>query len=464
MSAMSAVQSLTATQRALAATQNQISTGLRVSSAQDNASYWSIATKMRSRIGTIQAVDDSLDLTQGLLNVTNVALTNILSAMNAIKVDVLRAQTAGVNLDALQTDLVSQQTDIETYAQDATFNGQNLLDRNWTGTAAIVESTQYDGTTFLSGSGTENYSWSDDQGTTYGSEDQFTITDPDVPNAATYTNLGSAGPNPFTELRIPVGESGDQLQETDFDTSNINMFGYGYEPMDYDQPDPDYYNEYVKDTVTNADQTTGPTNGTYESRQFAYGGRDYTPEYYDERSSARSFVAATHSYTGTGYLDSFGYDVLPYEQGAMGASSYASPLGSEEYTVMPEASITTMSLTGNKEYNYIQNSDGSYSPKASDYDLTASDLASYQTMVEQNVARTTKGIAELGGEIASLSAQHGYNTSLIDSLTTGVGSLVDADMNQASTRLAALQTQQQLGVQSLSIANSNSQLILKLFQ
>ena len=43
------------------------------------------------------------------------------------------------------------------------------------------------------------------------------------------------------------------------------------------------------------------------------------------------------------------------------------------------------------------------------------------------------------------------------------GSLVDADMNVASTRLQALQTQQQLGIQSLSIANQNSQLILKLF-
>ena len=48
-------------------------------------------------------------------------------------------------------------------------------------------------------------------------------------------------------------------------------------------------------------------------------------------------------------------------------------------------------------------------------------------------------------------------------LTTGVSSLVDADMNEASTKLQALQTQQQLGVQSLSIANQSSQIILKLF-
>jgi flagellin len=49
-------------------------------------------------------------------------------------------------------------------------------------------------------------------------------------------------------------------------------------------------------------------------------------------------------------------------------------------------------------------------------------------------------------------------------LSNGVAALVDADMNQVSTRLQALQTQQQLGVQSLSIANQSSQMILKLFQ
>ena len=49
-------------------------------------------------------------------------------------------------------------------------------------------------------------------------------------------------------------------------------------------------------------------------------------------------------------------------------------------------------------------------------------------------------------------------------MTNSVSTMVDADMNEASTRLQALQTQQQLGVQSLSIANQNSQMILRLFQ
>ena len=46
----------------------------------------------------------------------------------------------------------------------------------------------------------------------------------------------------------------------------------------------------------------------------------------------------------------------------------------------------------------------------------------------------------------------------------GIGRLVDADMNEESTRLKALQTQQQLGIQSLSIANSSAENILQLFR
>ena len=54
--------------------------------------------------------------------------------------------------------------------------------------------------------------------------------------------------------------------------------------------------------------------------------------------------------------------------------------------------------------------------------------------------------------------------ALMDSIDRGVGQLVDADMNKESTRLQALQVQQQLGIQALSIANSGSQSILSLFR
>jgi flagellin len=70
----------------------------------------------------------------------------------------------------------------------------------------------------------------------------------------------------------------------------------------------------------------------------------------------------------------------------------------------------------------------------------------------------------LGANKAMLETQEEFISALTDNITAGVSTFIDADMNEASTRYQALQTQQQLGVQALSMANQNSQMILKLFQ
>ena len=72
--------------------------------------------------------------------------------------------------------------------------------------------------------------------------------------------------------------------------------------------------------------------------------------------------------------------------------------------------------------------------------------------------------ATLGAAKAQVTGQIDYVSKLMDAVDKGVGSLVDADMNAESARLASLQVQQQLGIQALSIANQNSQNILSLFR
>jgi flagellin len=72
--------------------------------------------------------------------------------------------------------------------------------------------------------------------------------------------------------------------------------------------------------------------------------------------------------------------------------------------------------------------------------------------------------ASFGASQARIDAQNEFLAKQADSLKAGVSAMVDADMEEASARLSALQTQQQLGIQSLSVANQNAQLILKLFQ
>ena len=85
------------------------------------------------------------------------------------------------------------------------------------------------------------------------------------------------------------------------------------------------------------------------------------------------------------------------------------------------------------------------------------------TAVNQALAAVTNYSAQIGATQDRMTAASNFNTALMTNYANGVSGLVDADMNEASTRLQALQTQEQLGIQSLSVANQNAQLILKLF-
>ncbi|OLP55084.1 flagellin [Rhizobium rhizosphaerae] len=72
--------------------------------------------------------------------------------------------------------------------------------------------------------------------------------------------------------------------------------------------------------------------------------------------------------------------------------------------------------------------------------------------------------SQLGAINSRIDTQNGFVKDLRDTITKGVGRLVDADMNEESTKLKALQTQQQLGIQALSIANSSADSVLSLFR
>ena len=91
-------------------------------------------------------------------------------------------------------------------------------------------------------------------------------------------------------------------------------------------------------------------------------------------------------------------------------------------------------------------------------------LSSYIEIVDAALSKLTDGASNLGAVKNRIDTQKDFVQALTDAIGRGIGQLVDADMNAESTRLQALQTQQQLGIQALSIANSNSQNILSLFR
>lgn len=77
-SAMTALQTLTATIRKLDETQTRISTGYRVGKAEDNAAYWSIATTMRSDNGALSTVKDALGLGSATIDVAYTGMNGAL--------------------------------------------------------------------------------------------------------------------------------------------------------------------------------------------------------------------------------------------------------------------------------------------------------------------------------------------------------------------------------------------------
>lgn len=92
------------------------------------------------------------------------------------------------------------------------------------------------------------------------------------------------------------------------------------------------------------------------------------------------------------------------------------------------------------------------------------DLDEMISAVDSALADMTTSASDLGAAKSRVDMQKDFVSGLMDAIDRGVGTLVDADMNEESTRLQALQVQQQLGIQALSIANGNSQQILSLFR
>jgi flagellin len=282
-SAMTALMYLTQTQANLNQVQNEVSTGLAISNASDNVSYWSIATEMNSDVGALGAVDSALSESQSMVATMSAAMNSTISVMDAIKNDLVTASNPGADLSQIQTDITAQQNSLLSIGQSATFNGQNFLETTG-GTVNLVASyDQTNGVSFLT-----------------------------------------------------------------INTSNTQLFN----------------------------TTVGATEGIL---------------------------------------------------GSVGAAS--------------GVSILNLNIVG----------------------ATAGQIANMLTDVDTALSSITTAAGILGSTTTNLTAQQNFVSNLSDSLTTGVGSLVDANMNEAATKLAALQVQQQLGVQALGIANSNTQLILKLF-
>jgi flagellin len=304
VAAMTALQTVTRTNKQLTETQACISTGYRVADASDNGAYWSIATTMRSDNMALSTVQDALGLGSSTIDVAYTGINSAIKVVDQIKSKLVAARQPGIDRNKVQSEITELQAQLRGIADSATFSGENWLSvdssvANYNGTKTIVAS--------------------------------FSRT------AAT-VNIGT----------ITVDVDGTKL----FDAND-------------------------QSGILDAQSTT--TNG----------GVTY------------SVAGATDAVDISGLSDS--------------------------------------------------NND-------------LADLEEIIDVVDGTISSMTDSASATGASKARVVIQQEFVTSLMDAVNRGVGRLVDADMNEESTKLQALQVKQQLGVQSLSIANSSSQQILSLFR
>jgi flagellin len=369
-SALTALQSLNITQQNLATTQGQISTGLKVANASDNAAYWSIAQSLQSNTGVLGAVNDSVAQSQSILGAATAALNNVITTIQSIQTVLTEAESPSADLATINTTLKSLGQELTSAVNSASYSGVNLLD----GSQATLN--------FVSG---YNVSSSG-----VASFNNVSLTAQALTGGTTGVASTTVAPN-ITDSATISGIAGLAVQSA--------TASYGV------------------DQITTATDSTTITSVSLsgETTATTYSGLD--------KNGNATTVALANS----------------------GGGSLA-------------VSVTTTPPAGTGGLFFQSGND------LTSLTTTAATAASQITAVGAALSAITSYSSIIGSTSNTLANAATFNSALSNNYTTGIGALVDADMNQASTRLQALQTQQQLGVQSLSIANQSSQLILKLFQ
>ncbi len=142
--AMIALQNLNATSSDLQATQNRISTGLKVGSAKDDGAAFAIAQSQRATVSSLDAVKDSLSRGSSVVDVSMSAGESVSDMLSQLKEKALAASDTSLDTtsrDALKNDFESIRDQITKTLSNATFNGINLVDGTNSSIAALANSS-----------------------------------------------------------------------------------------------------------------------------------------------------------------------------------------------------------------------------------------------------------------------------------------------------------------------------------
>lgn len=144
-SALVALQTLRSINQNLATTQSEISSGKKVATAKDNASFFAISAVMQSDVSGFKAISESLSLADATVGVARSGAETVTSLLNDLKSRVIAAQDENVDRAKIQADVVEIKNQIAATIQASQFNGLNLLtktsDTNFVGSLNRLTAT-----------------------------------------------------------------------------------------------------------------------------------------------------------------------------------------------------------------------------------------------------------------------------------------------------------------------------------
>lgn len=420
--AMVALQTLKSINKDMASTQNLIATGKAVSSAKDNSAIWAISKVMESDVQGFKAISSSLSLGQSTAAVARQASETVTDLLTQMKEKIVASQEENVDRDKIQADITQLRDQITSVVGAAQFNGLSLLDNTTSDAAAPLDEVDSRNITVLS---------SLDRSGTGVTSSEINVAKQDLGQGA--NTLGTMSEEVGATATVAAGATAAYATFVEDPDSGIlagNSFGFtdtGILDENGDAVDFSEAGGYVArdgDTLTDvANQMVARLNV-----QAAEDGLDLT---FSLNADTEGQIDVTNNRTLDIDIDVANVTQFDFAAGVDEADGTVG--GGLELVAGIDVSTSEGAEAG---------------------------LAAIESLIQTSV----DAAASFGSAQGRIDTQMEFISGLTDALQSGIGSLVDADMEEASARLQALQVQQQLGVQALSIANQAPQTILSLFR
>ncbi|WP_407493728.1 flagellin [Pseudooceanicola sp. MF1-13] len=508
-SAMVALQTLKSVNNSMTETQSQISTGKRVASAKDNSAVWAISKVMESDVKGFNAISESLSLGESTVAVARNASETVTDLLTQMKGKIISANESNVDRNKIQTDISALTDQIKSVVGAAQFNGLNLL--SGTDDVNVLSSLDRanDGSVSSSDITVTRQDMTYDAGVmgtgatlagniseTLGSNSLAGVAGDEFSNSANTMTIqvaaGTAGSSNTYNLQV----AGETVTFTSAASGNTNdSIAAGITAALNAAGIEDITATVATDTITisslskfddvEVNMTTSDAAVTFDVNAggATAGGAGFSGETLEARASEVAFSATAAVSEGDGYrvsIDGTNYDYVAgknetFEDVARGLKTAVDGAGLANVT-------TKVTYDSDNEQWVLQlDNDGADLSLAvdgnaggtatgglaglDDLDVTtdngaAAALQNIETFIDSSI----DAAAAFGSVEGRIETQSEFIGKLTDSLKSGIGSMVDANMEEVSARLQALQVQQQLSVQAMSIANQAPQALLSLFR